>query len=41
MDAEGVPTDKLTGKSLTTCEEIGSCAKTVGEAVDDPKVGAT
>lgn len=37
VDAEGNPTNTLTGHALETCAEIGSSAKTVGEARDDPK----
>lgn len=38
MTADGVPTDKLDGESLVTCQKIGSTATSVGEAKDDPKV---
>ena len=37
-DGEGVPTNKLAGDSLKVCEEIGSPAKTIEEAKEDPKV---
>ena len=37
-DDKGLPTSKLAGDSLTVCEEIGSSAKTVEEAKEDPKV---
>lgn len=40
VDEAGVPTDKLTGEALCTCQAIGSTAKTVKEAKEDPKVGA-
>lgn len=38
MDADGLPTGKLTGDSLTACEKIGSTATTVEEAKADAKV---
>ena len=38
MDAEGLPTSKLTGDSLMACEKIGSTATTIEEAKEDPKV---
>lgn len=38
VDENNVPSDKLTGGSLVTCEEIGSSASTVQDAMDDPKV---
>ncbi|CAM9340352.1 unnamed protein product [Sphacelaria rigidula] len=37
VDAAGVPTDKLTGDALATCQAIGSPAKTVTEAKEDPQ----
>lgn len=33
-----MPSNKLAGDALTACEEIGSSAKTVEDAKDDPKV---
>lgn len=38
MDADGIPTSKLAGDSLTACEKIGSTATTIEEAKEDPKV---
>lgn len=38
VDGEGVPSDKLTGDAVQACKQIGSAAKTVAEAISDPKV---
>lgn len=38
VDADGIPTSKLTGDSLMACEKIGSTATTIEEAKEDPKV---
>lgn len=36
MDADGVPSDKLTGTSLETSKSLGSSATTTGDARKDP-----
>lgn len=41
MGADGLPTSKLAGDSLTACEKIGSTATTIEEAKEDPKVRQT
>lgn len=38
VDANGMPTAKLAGDSLTACVKIGSTATTIEEAKADPKV---
>lgn len=38
VGADGFPTSKLSGDSLTACEKIGSTATTIEEAKADPKV---
>ena len=41
VDADGLPTGKLAGDSLTACEKIGSTATTVEEVKADEKVPYT
>ena len=41
VGADGLPTSKLAGDSLTACEKIDSTATTIEEAKEDPKVRQT